>query len=31
VPYYANANRGTCQMQVWMTERQDGSVPQRQE
>ena len=31
VPYYANANRGTCQMQVWMPENQDGSNPQKQE
>jgi hypothetical protein len=30
-PYYANANRGTCQMQVWMPERQNGSNPQNQE
>jgi DUF1680 family protein len=30
-PYYANANRGTCQMQVWMPEHQDGSKPQNQE
>lgn len=31
VPYYANANRGTCQMQVWMPESQDVSEPQKQE
>ena len=31
VPYYANANRGTCPMQVWMPENQDGSHPQKQE
>ncbi len=31
VPYSANANRGTCQMQVWMAESQDGAKPQRQE
>ena len=31
VPYYANANRGTCQMQVWMPEHQEGSKPQNQE
>jgi DUF1680 family protein len=31
VPYYANANRGTCQMQVWMPERQEGAKPQNQE
>ena len=30
-PYYANANRGTCQMQVWMPEGQDGCTPQKQE
>ena len=30
-PYYANANRGTCQMQVWMAEQQDGLKPQNQE
>ena len=30
-PYYANANRGTCQMQVWLPEAQDGCSPQRQE
>ncbi len=30
-PYYANANRGTCQMQVWMSEHRDGSHPQNQE
>jgi DUF1680 family protein len=30
-PYYANANRGTCQMQVWMAEQQDGPSPQNQE
>lgn len=30
-PYYANANRGTCQMQVWMPEQQDGANPQNQE
>jgi len=30
-PYYANANRGTCQMQVWMPEHQDGSNQQSQE
>jgi DUF1680 family protein len=30
-PYYANANRGTCQMQVWMPEQQDSSTPQGQE
>ena len=31
IPYYANANRGTCQMQVWIPEQQDGSHPQNQE
>jgi DUF1680 family protein len=30
-PYYANANRGTCQMQVWMPESQETAKPQRQE
>jgi DUF1680 family protein len=30
-PYYANANRGTCPMQVWMPEHQHGSNPQNQE
>lgn len=30
-PYYANANRGTCQMQVWMREDQAGAKPQTQE
>jgi DUF1680 family protein len=30
-PYYANANRGTCQMQVWLPESQDGANPQKQE
>jgi DUF1680 family protein len=30
-PYYANANRGTCPMQVWMPESQDNAKPQRQE
>lgn len=30
-PYYANANRGTCPMQVWMPESQDSANPQRQE
>ncbi len=29
-PYYANANRGTCQMQVWMPESQENAKPQRQ-
>ena len=31
VPYFANANRGTCQMQVWILEGQNGCGPQRQE
>jgi uncharacterized protein len=30
-PYYANANRGTCPMQVWMPESQENANPQRQE
>jgi DUF1680 family protein len=30
-PYYANANRGTCPMQVWMPERQEDCRPQKQE
>jgi DUF1680 family protein len=30
-PYYANANRGSCPMQVWMPENQDGANPQKQE
>jgi DUF1680 family protein len=30
-PYYANANRGTSQMQVWMPENQESSSPQSQE
>lgn len=31
IPYYANANRGTCPMQVWMAESQERSRPQKQE
>jgi DUF1680 family protein len=31
VPYYANANRGTCPMQVWVAERPDTASPQKQE
>jgi DUF1680 family protein len=31
LPYYANANRGTCPMQVWMPGRQETAVPQKQE
>ncbi len=30
-PYYANANRGTCPMQVWMPEAQDACSPVSQE
>jgi DUF1680 family protein len=30
-PYYANANRGSCQMQVWMLENEAGCKPQNQE
>jgi len=31
VPYFANANRGTTPMQVWMAENQDVAKPQRQD
>ncbi|HZR19879.1 MAG TPA: beta-L-arabinofuranosidase domain-containing protein [Verrucomicrobiae bacterium] len=31
VPYYANANRGSCPMQVWMPEQSDVATPQSQE
>lgn len=31
IPYYANGNRGTCQMQVWMAEATEGAKPQKQE
>ncbi len=31
IPYYANANRGTTPMQVWMAEIQDAAKPQRQD
>jgi DUF1680 family protein len=31
IPYYANANRGTCPMQVWMAEGTDGCKPSKQE
>jgi hypothetical protein len=31
VPYYANANRGTCAMQVWMPTEQDSCSPAKQE
>jgi DUF1680 family protein len=30
-PYYANANRGTCPMQVWMPEQVESCSPQGQE
>jgi DUF1680 family protein len=30
-PYYANANRGACPMQVWMPEFQENATAQRQE
>lgn len=30
-PYYANANRGTSQMQVWMPETLEGCSPEKQE
>ena len=30
IPYYANANRGTTPMQVWMAENQETATPQRQ-
>lgn len=30
-PYFANANRGTCQMQVWMPENQKDAKPQRRD
>jgi hypothetical protein len=30
IPYYANANRGTTPMQVWMAENQGTAKPQRQ-
>jgi DUF1680 family protein len=30
-PYYANANRGTCQMQVWMPKNQQNATPQKQD
>lgn len=30
-PYYANANRGSCQMQVWMPQGVDGCSPEKQE
>lgn len=31
IPYYANANRGACQMQVWMADNQEHAKPQQQE
>ena len=31
IPYYANANRGTSPMQVWMAESQGTARPQRQD
>jgi DUF1680 family protein len=31
IPYFANANRGTCPMQVWMAESQAASKPQNQD
>ncbi len=31
IPYYANANRGACPMQVWMAASQEHSRPQKQE
>jgi hypothetical protein len=31
IPYYANANRGTTPMQVWMAESQATAKPQRQD
>ncbi len=31
IPYYANANRGTCQMQVWMAESREQAKPQKRE
>ena len=31
IPYFANANRGTTPMQVWMPENQDAAKPQRQD
>lgn len=30
-PYYANANRGTCPMQVWMAASQDAAHAEKQE
>lgn len=31
IPYYANANRGACPMQVWMPENPDGCSAEKQE
>lgn len=31
VPYYLNANRGTCPMQTWMPENEEGARAQQQE
>ena len=31
IPYFANANRGTTPMQVWMAENQDAAKPERQD
>lgn len=31
IPYYANANRGTCSMQVWMAEGPESCSPAKQE
>lgn len=31
IPYYANANRGTSPMQVWMADRPEAARPQQQD
>jgi DUF1680 family protein len=31
IPYFANANRGTCPMQVWMPQNNEAARPQNQE
>jgi uncharacterized protein len=31
IPYYANANRGTCPMQVWMPETQEVALSDHQQ
>ncbi len=31
IPYYANANRGTCPMQVWMSQNNDTAKTHNQE